>query len=297
MQPASSRPQQQQPASTSSKKKGKDTKKKAAASKTGRPGSSSLSTRRGKFQTVALELPPSSSSAVLNRLPPQGPPEDLEKFDQNRWLEEQLRMTQMMSNLYAEDGSGGACQHLGGALADDYLDEEEEEPEPAWEEVDQLEQQRALTRQMQSLYADDGGGATSGFGGGVEENGEEEEEEGEGEDGQQEEEGEEGEDDEGEEGSEEEVVEASGSNPASKNSTLRSSARARRTKWGRKTPAAVDAMLEKAGVAPRVNLSDGSLQPFCIGRVQPSIGFPEVEVTLPANAPLSYRQGGLFERG
>ena len=75
------------------KKKGKD-------KRAGSPVRSSKSKTSGrKFHTVALSISDDASSAVLNRLPPQGPPEDLEKFDQNRWLEEQLALTQQMACL------------------------------------------------------------------------------------------------------------------------------------------------------------------------------------------------------
>ena len=93
-----------------SKKKGvKEPKKNAVKSgRAASPGRRSKGSGR-KFQTVSLELSTDLCGAVLNRLPPQGPPTDIEAFDQNRWLEEQLALTRQMQQLYTEDGGGAAC--------------------------------------------------------------------------------------------------------------------------------------------------------------------------------------------
>ena len=257
-----------------SKKERKATQEAPARASSPVPGKSKTSGR--KFQTVALTISEDASRAVINRLPPSAPPEDLEEFDQNRWLEQQLALTQQMMQLYTEDGSGNtACPYIGGAAdEDDDSDDGWREDEEAAEALKSAEQrQHDLTQQMQQLYSDDGGGL------GAQEESEEE--------------GEEEDEDEDEEG--EEAAEASGSAGTSVATTLRSSARARRhqaeaTKRPEMAQAAVDSVLQKAAR----KFDDGELEafsPFCVGRQ--AVAFPEIEITLPAGR----LQHGLFDRG
>ena len=68
----------------------KEAKRSAKGSTPSRKGSG----RKG-FQTLALDLSADASTAVLNRLPPQGPPTDVESFDQERWLEDRWDVLRM----------------------------------------------------------------------------------------------------------------------------------------------------------------------------------------------------------
>jgi len=292
-------------ASPAKKKAGKESTKKKPA-KSGRAGSPARPAKaKGsgrKFQAVTLEVSQDLSSAVLHRLPPQGPPLDIDKFDQNRWLEEQLALTRQMQQLYTDDG-GAACPYLGGS-ADDYFDDEDE---GAWREEEPESWPGNLREQPTASSAGrpfaSSAASAEDAGEGAEE-GEGEEEDDEGEEGEGEDEGEEG----------EEADEASGSPAASKSSTLRSSERARRRAVAKRPAvarAAVDAALQKAAScvashgAPTDSalFGDGELEPFspfCIGR-QPN-AFPEFELTLSRPLPAadgggsSSMQRGLFER-
>ena len=125
-----------------SKKERKATQEAPARASSPVPGKSKTSGR--KFQTVALTISEDASRAVINRLPPSAPPEDLEEFDQNRWLEQQLALTQQMMQLYTEDGSGNtACPYIGGAAdEDDDSDDGWREDEEAAEALKSAEQRQ-----------------------------------------------------------------------------------------------------------------------------------------------------------
>ena len=271
------------------KKKGTKKERKAAQEAPARSGSPVRSSKTKlsgrKFQTVALTISESASTAVINRLPPEAPPDDTTKFDQNRWLEEQLALTQQMERLYNDDGSGSAaCPYLGGAAADD-----EDESEEAWREEPDVEEAHRGDGVASSASGRAPAIDISREGGAADSEDEDEEDD---------------EDDEGEE--ESEAAEASGSAGTSKETTLRSSARTRRhaTKIVPKRPmaaeAAVTAALQKAAAHSDL-FGGGKLEglepfsPFCVGRQ--AVAFPDIEITLPAGRAESSMQHGLFDRG
>ena len=265
------------------KKKGKEVKKREGRSVSPnrpapRPPKSKSSGR--KYQSIAIDICEDVSTAVLNRLPPQGPPVQMEQFDQNRWLEEQLELTRQMQRLYAADGSEAACPYLGGS-ADEYFDSEDE---AAWREEEAVETSSVGAGHSAACGAEyaDANEVDAAAGGDIVDEADEEGEE-------------------GEEG--EEAAEASGSRPTSKNSTLRSSSRARQQAAPTRPDeahAAVEAAMHKAIHPARSHLlfADGELEPFrpfCIGRQADA--FPEIEISLarPPNTPTSM-QHGLFDR-